>query len=192
MHHRWSWECTCDDHHGQSGICNMSSESRQYCWSNLKRVTLEIQGTRAPTTDQGRSFESAVISESCKLYRVKKTCTRPHHPEGNPQRERFNQTLHDLLHTLPPEQKWRWPEHLQGHTTLRHWVQTLLLTLRSKPPRTSCDCSVVHQESHLRVCVEQRAVERVAQQQEKVHYPPVDIMQLVSLSAKAKTTCSLS
>ncbi|XP_038137179.1 uncharacterized protein LOC119780968 [Cyprinodon tularosa] len=158
-------------------------------------------------SDQGRNFESAVIAELCKLYGVKKTRTTPHHPQGNPQCERFNRTLHNLLRTLPPEKKRRWPEHLSElvyaynvtpHSTTGYSPYYLLFGVHPHLPVDALlgqepvkddklDWLAVHQErlqdahARAREYAERKAAERVIQQQGKVFYPPVDIGQLVYL-----------
>ena len=51
-------------------------------------------------SDQGRNFESELISELCKLPQVEKVHTTPYHPMTIGQCERFNSTLCNMLGTL--------------------------------------------------------------------------------------------
>ena len=59
-------------------------------------------------SDQGRNFESKLISELCKLGRIQKLRTSPYRPQTNGQYERFNSTLISMIGTLPPDTKRNW------------------------------------------------------------------------------------
>ena len=56
-------------------------------------------------SDQGRNFESELISELCKLAQVEKVHTTPYHPMTNGQCDRFNSTLCNMLGTLSEHDK---------------------------------------------------------------------------------------
>ena len=67
-------------------------------------------------SDQGRNFESELISELCKLAQVEKVHTTPYHPMTNDQCERFNSTLCNMLGTLSERDKLDWKAHLSSMT----------------------------------------------------------------------------
>lgn len=63
-------------------------------------------------SDQGRDFESQLVSEMLTMLGIKKSRTSPYHPQGDPQPERFNRTLLNMLGTLEPSQKSKWSQHI--------------------------------------------------------------------------------
>ena len=67
-------------------------------------------------SEQGRNFESALISELCELTQIRKLRTMPYRPEGNGSCERFNRTLISMLGTLPEDFKSQWPQHISTLT----------------------------------------------------------------------------
>lgn len=67
-------------------------------------------------SDQGTIFESQLIQELLQISGVKKSRTTPYHPMGNGNAERFNRTLGNMIRSLPPRDKQRWPQMLQTLT----------------------------------------------------------------------------
>ena len=59
-------------------------------------------------SDQGRNFESLVMSEVCKLLQIEKTRTTPLHPQSDGQVERFNKTLVEMLRGKIREDQTDW------------------------------------------------------------------------------------
>ena len=67
-------------------------------------------------SDQGANFESELIAELLELAGVNKSRTSPYHPMGNGGTERFNRTLGNMLRSLPPRSKQKWPQMVQTMT----------------------------------------------------------------------------
>ena len=63
-------------------------------------------------SDQGKSFDSHLIDQLCKLYSIQKSTITLYNPQGNSPCECLNCTLQNLLKMLPKDQKPNWPEHL--------------------------------------------------------------------------------
>lgn len=63
-------------------------------------------------SDQGRDFESKLIKEMLNVLGIQKSQTYPYHPQGDPQPERFNQTLLNMLGTLNPSKKSKWSQYI--------------------------------------------------------------------------------
>ena len=64
-------------------------------------------------SDQGRQFESELVSEVCKLLGIHKSRTTPYHPQSDGMVERFNCTLLSMLATLAFDQPFDWEDHLR-------------------------------------------------------------------------------
>ena len=67
-------------------------------------------------SNQGRNFESVLISELHELTQIKKLRTTPYQSEGNGSCERFNRTLTSMLGTLLADLKSKWPQHISTLT----------------------------------------------------------------------------
>ncbi|KAL1264205.1 hypothetical protein QQF64_004560 [Cirrhinus molitorella] len=67
-------------------------------------------------SDQGASFESELFTELLELAGIDKSRTTPYHPMGIGGTERFNRTLGNMLRSLPPRPKQKWPQLVQTMT----------------------------------------------------------------------------
>ena len=64
-------------------------------------------------TDQGRQFESELISEICRLLKIRKTRTKPYHPQCDGLVERFNHTLLNMLSTCVKDHHFLWEDYIR-------------------------------------------------------------------------------
>ena len=64
-------------------------------------------------SDQVRNFESAVITEVCRLLDVDKSRMTPYHPKSDSLVEKFNRTLLSMLATAVTVWSLEWEQHLR-------------------------------------------------------------------------------
>ena len=67
-------------------------------------------------TDQGKNFESTLISDLCKLLGIVKTRTTPYHLQSDGMIERFNRTLLGMLSSGILEEERNWEQILPAKT----------------------------------------------------------------------------
>ena len=79
-------------------------------------------------TDQGRNFESALISELCKLLAITKTRTTPYHPQSDRKIECFNRTHLGMLSMVLGE---------EGEENWEVALPAVMLAYRSSPLQTT-------------------------------------------------------
>ena len=63
-------------------------------------------------SDQGRTYESKVFKELCRMLEIRKTRTRVRNPKGNSQSERFNRTLLRMIKAYLCDEQEEWDLHL--------------------------------------------------------------------------------
>ena len=63
-------------------------------------------------SDQGRTYESRVFKELCRMLEVRKTRTSVRNPRGNGQAERFNRTLLRMIKAYLSGEQREWDLHL--------------------------------------------------------------------------------
>ena len=139
-------ECPC--HHGCFLQLYASiSYTRPKSWYHCHGKNIGFHSYGVPKkilSDQGHHFEVELLKQLCQVYDTEMSRIIPCHPEGNGQCERFNHTLHDLFHSLPPERKSKWPQNLpqiiltyntSEHAYTRYTPYLLKIAVRLVGPR---------------------------------------------------------
>ena len=63
-------------------------------------------------SDQGRQFESEILTHLCKFLHSEKTRTTPYHPQSDGLVERFNLILIQMLSTCIEDHSFEWEDHI--------------------------------------------------------------------------------
>ena len=119
-------------------------------------------------SDQGRNFESRILSDLCAAFGAKKSHTTPYHPMGDGPMERMNRSLLNLLRAYT-DNRHDWEEHLQlllfFYRTTRHSVTGLSpyeVLFGSNPPSLhlpNIQTSVIPDPSSYSICLQKKLLE---------------------------------
>lgn len=87
-------------------------------------------------SDQGRNFESAIVTETCRLLGIEKS---PYHTQSDGLLEHLNGTLLDMLATAVQDRPFEWEQHLCRLS--HHRIPTFSVDVWSNSPSTSRYCA---------------------------------------------------
>ena len=91
-------------------VCDMTAE---VCADKLLNEIISRWGCPLSIhSDQGRTYESRVFRELCRMLEVRKTRTSVRNPRGNGQVERFNRTLLRMIRAYLCGEQREWDLHL--------------------------------------------------------------------------------
>ena len=94
-------------------IIPVSDMTAEVCATKLLNEVISRWGCPlAVHSDQGRTFESKVFRELCRMLEVRKTRTSVRNPRGNGQVERLNRTLQRMIKAYLCGKQEEWDLHL--------------------------------------------------------------------------------
>ena len=94
-------------------IIPVSDMTAEVCATKLLNEVISRWGCPlAIHSDQGRTFESKIFMELCRMLEVRKTRTSVRNPRGNGQAERFNRTLLRMIKAYLCGEQKEWDLHL--------------------------------------------------------------------------------
>ena len=90
-----------------------NQEARTVAEKLVDEVFLRFSAPEQLHSDQGRQFESQLLSEVCKLLHIHKTRTTPYHPQSDGLVERFNRTMLAMLAACAKDNPLDWEKHVK-------------------------------------------------------------------------------
>jgi transposase InsO family protein len=79
-----------------------------------REIFTRFGAPRILVSDRGVQFMSALVSQLCKIFSVKKHSTTPYHPQSNAACERFNSYMEAGLRAYIKDDQSNWPDILPG------------------------------------------------------------------------------